>query len=304
MFWKNILKDFGIELIINTIQNSGEIQPWRKSQHGRSAVSGMVGVGEVAELGVFHVVIIPAGRYICQAGNFWREWIPCRERIVALLYHIGFISALSILPLWFNLPKVFTFFYSTKSAPLFSTLPLPFIFLLANLANILYPEFMDIQNPHDKFFKEVFSNKETAIDYFKHFLPVEISRNIDFRTLKQDNNSYIDEELKEYFSDLVYQCRYRGKHPVNLVLLFEHKSYVPEYPHLQLLKYLLKIWENCLKQEKKLVAVVPMIFYHGKDKWEMKPFSQYFKDLDETLTTFIPDIKYLLTDLSRLRMKK
>jgi len=74
---------------------------------------------------------------------------------------------------------------------------------------------------------------------------------------------------------------------------------VPEYPHLQLLKYLLKIWENCLKQEKKLVPVVPMIFYHGKDKWEMKPFSQYFKDLDETLTTFIPDIKYLLTDLSR-----
>lgn len=84
---------------------------------------------------------------------------------------------------------------------------------------------MDIQNPHDKFFKEVFSNKETATDYFKHFLPVEITRNIDFHTLKQDNNSYIDEELKEYFSDLIYRCRYRGKHPVNLVLLFEHKSY-------------------------------------------------------------------------------
>ena len=158
---------------------------------------------------------------------------------------------------------------------------------------------MDIQNPHDKFFKEVFSNKETATDYFKHFLPVEITRNIDFHTLKQDNNSYIDEELKEYFSDLIYRCRYRGKHPVNLVLLFEHKSYAPEYPHLQLLKYLLKIWETCLKQEKKLVPVVPLIFYHGKDKWEMKPFAEYFKDLDETLTAFIPEIRYLLTDLSR-----
>ena len=158
---------------------------------------------------------------------------------------------------------------------------------------------MDIQNPHDKFFKEVFSDKETAIDYFKHSLPAEISRNIDFNTLKQDNNSYIDEELKEYFSDLVYQCRYRGKSIINLVLLFEHKSYVPEYPHLQLLKYLLKIWENSLKQEKKLVPVIPMVFYHGKDKWEMKPFAEYFKNLDETLTAYIPEIRYLLTDLSR-----
>jgi predicted transposase/invertase (TIGR01784 family) len=164
---------------------------------------------------------------------------------------------------------------------------------------ILYSDTMGIQNPHDKFFKKVFSNKETATDYFKHYLPVEISSNIDFQTLMQDNNSYIDEELKEYFSDLIYRCRYRGKNNIDLVLLFEHKSYVPEYPHLQLLKYLLKIWESNLKQEKKLVPVIPMVFYHGKDKWEMKPFAEYFKNLDETLTAYIPEIRYLLTDLSR-----
>ena len=40
-----------------------------------------------------------------------------------------------------------------------------FIFLLAYLTNIYYSLNMDIQNPHDKFFKAVFSEKEAAISY-------------------------------------------------------------------------------------------------------------------------------------------
>ena len=157
---------------------------------------------------------------------------------------------------------------------------------------------MDIQNPHDKFFKEVFSDKETAEDFLKHVVPEEIVKGLDFATLASDKTSYIDEELKEYYSDVVYRCKYKGSVSIQIVLIFEHKSYVPDYPHLQLFKYLLKIWETTLKQEKKLVAVLPLIFYHGKDKWEVRPFCDYFAGIDEPLKAYIPELNYLLTDLS------
>ena len=172
------------------------------------------------------------------------------------------------------------------------------LFLLAITIDILYPQFMDIQNPHDKFFKEVFSDKETAADFLKHVVPEEIVKSLDFAMLAPDKTSYIDEELKEYYSDVVYRCKYKSNVFIQIILLFEHKSYVPDYPHLQLFKYLLKIWETTLKQEKKLVPVLPLIFYHGTDKWEVRPFCEYFAGIDEPLKKFIPELNYLLTDLS------
>jgi len=157
---------------------------------------------------------------------------------------------------------------------------------------------MDITNPHDKFFKETFSNKDTATDFFKQTIPFDLSSKIDFASLDFDSNSYIDDELKEYFSDIVYNCIYKTNISIKIILLFEHKSYTPDYPHLQLLKYLLKIWETNLKQDKKIIPVIPVIFYHGKERWQIKPFSNYFTGIDETLKYYIPEINYLLTDLS------
>ena len=96
---------------------------------------------------------------------------------------------------------------------------------------------MDVFNPHDKFFKETFSIKENVVDFLSGTFPREILKKLDLSTLAQDNNSYIDEELKEHFSDIVYTCFCKGKE-LRIALLFEHKSYVAPYPHIQLLRYL------------------------------------------------------------------
>ncbi|MDQ1272688.1 MAG: hypothetical protein QG591_1318, partial [Planctomycetota bacterium] len=81
--------------------------------------------------------------------------------------------------------------------------------------------------------------------------------------------------------------------------MFEHKSYSVPYPHLQLLKYLLKIWETNIKQTEKLIPVIPVILYHGKELWKTRQFSDYFKGTDEIFCRFVPEFEYLLTDLSK-----
>ena len=156
---------------------------------------------------------------------------------------------------------------------------------------------MAVSNPHDKFFKETFSRQENVRDFLQWTFPAEILKGLDLSSLAIDNTSYIDEELKEYFSDIVYNCNCRGNRS-KIAILFEHKSYAVEYPHLQLLRYLLKIWEGNIKQGERPVPVIPVIFYHGKEAWKARRFDEYFGEVDGLFHRFIPSFDYLLTDPS------
>ena len=153
-------------------------------------------------------------------------------------------------------------------------------------------------NPHDAIFKENFSKLENAIDLINNVLPKEIKDGIDFKTLVLENDSYTDKKLKKYFSDLVYTCDYKNNQ-IKIALLFEHKSYFVEYPHFQLLKYKIKIWEQNIKKKEPFKIVIPIIFYHGVKKWNYISFKEYFKEIDENLIKYIPIFEYLLIDLSK-----
>ena len=82
--------------------------------------------------------------------------------------------------------------------------------------------------------------------------------------------------------------------------IYAHKSYKPVNEYPQLLHYLLNIWDYSLKNKEIPPIVIPVIFYHGKEKWQVKSFSDYFKGMDENLKQFIPEFKYIFTDLNRI----
>ncbi len=64
---------------------------------------------------------------------------------------------------------------------------------------------MKIQNPHVKFFKETFSKVEVARDFIKNYLTESVLAVIDLETLEIQKDSFINEELKEVFSDMLFQ---------------------------------------------------------------------------------------------------
>jgi predicted transposase/invertase (TIGR01784 family) len=94
---------------------------------------------------------------------------------------------------------------------------------------------------HDVFFKQTFSIKEHAVDYLRHVLPDEINDGVDYSSLCLENSSYVDDQLSEHFSDMVYSCFY-GKIIIKVALLFEHKSYPDHNLPRQLNKYMVKIY--------------------------------------------------------------
>ncbi|HEB11467.1 MAG TPA: Rpn family recombination-promoting nuclease/putative transposase [Spirochaetales bacterium] len=158
----------------------------------------------------------------------------------------------------------------------------------------------DMVNPHDRLFKEIEKIKENSRDLIESTFPQELLEKLDLDTLENDNNSYIDESLKEFYTDLVFNCKYSGNITIKVSILFEHKSYKPENEYLQLLRYILNIWDYSVKNKEKPPIVIPVIFYHGSKKWEVKPLSAYFKGADKNLRQFIPDFKYIFTDIGEI----
>ncbi len=158
----------------------------------------------------------------------------------------------------------------------------------------------NISTPHDKYFKELFSKHEIMLDFLNGALP-HIAKHLELDTLEIDKTDYIDEELHNIFSDLVYNCKYKTYFSVKIALLFEHKSYVPEQPYLQLLGYMLKIWETNVKQKQKLTPVIPILFYHGKDvEWNKKNFDEYFEQMDDFLRRYLPKFDFEVVNIASL----
>ena len=155
-----------------------------------------------------------------------------------------------------------------------------------------------INNPHDRFFKKLFGLASVVKDYFNHLFPKHLAAKLDLSTLELDNTTYITSELDEYYSDIVWRCRLIGKKTVvHVCFIFEHKSYVPEYPHIQIGDYKQGAYNKQLAAKQPLSVVVPIIIYHGKRKWVLKPFSDYFGDVDEEFHRFIDPYDYYLTNL-------
>lgn len=149
-------------------------------------------------------------------------------------------------------------------------------------------------NVHDNFFKSLFLIKENLEDLLSGTLPKDIEKQVRLETLEYDPTEYVDSKLTPYFKDISCNVLYGGKESnVKISLLYEHKSYPDKDIHLQLLRYILNIWENQVSNKQELTPVITMVFYHGKPKWNNTGF---IKKIPEELKRFVPLFDYVLFD--------
>ena len=155
--------------------------------------------------------------------------------------------------------------------------------------------------PHDAVFKAFFSDAKIARTYLLHYTHESIHQQIDFTIFQKIDTSFVSGRFGISFSDVLYETRLASGASARMLFLFEHKSYLPSLPiHLQLLDYLLQIWEDDLKNDRPLSFIIPIVVYHGAQGWKQKAFSSYFPGLPKDWAAFIPNFHYLLTDLNRI----
>ncbi|WP_414151292.1 Rpn family recombination-promoting nuclease/putative transposase [Acetobacterium carbinolicum] len=83
------------------------------------------------------------------------------------------------------------------------------------------------QNPHDKFFKDTFSNPLVTRDFIENYLPESILKMVDLSELEIQNGSHVDEELSELFSDMLFRTKINQRDGVNFHIIsdwFNHNK--------------------------------------------------------------------------------
>ncbi|HGJ5854751.1 Rpn family recombination-promoting nuclease/putative transposase [Arsenophonus nasoniae] len=117
--------------------------------------------------------------------------------------------------------------------------------------------------PHDAVFKQFLSEKETAKDFFDIWLPDEIKSLCDLDSLKVESGSFIDSEMKNYQSDILYSFSTK-KGSGYIYVLIEHQSTSDKLMAWRLMRYSMSAMQKHLESgHKELPLVFPILFYCG-----------------------------------------
>ncbi len=67
------------------------------------------------------------------------------------------------------------------------------------------------ENIHNNLFQKIFEEKENVRSFLKISLPKELLERVNFERIELDPTSYISDDMKGYFSDMVIKTKIIGK---------------------------------------------------------------------------------------------
>ncbi|WP_162418839.1 Rpn family recombination-promoting nuclease/putative transposase [Cyclobacterium roseum] len=157
-------------------------------------------------------------------------------------------------------------------------------------------------NIHDTFVRESFSDAERVVAFLECFLPEKLVKHINFESLTVLKETYINETLKEHFSDLVFEVSLKSDNSVktDVVLLFEHKSSPDRNVLFQVGYYMFAHWTKCLTEKKEPKPIIPIIYYQGKKNWKFGNLSDLFKNYPEEIRNYMPTLNPIFIDLKTI----
>lgn len=123
--------------------------------------------------------------------------------------------------------------------------------------------------PHDALFKAAFENPEHARAELRALLPPALVKRIDWGSLTLEPGSFVDPELRERRSDLLFSVELEGARAF-IYLLFEHQSQSDRFLVFRMLVYVVRVWERHLRDfpdATHLPPILPVVLYHGESGW-------------------------------------
>lgn len=156
--------------------------------------------------------------------------------------------------------------------------------------------------PHDATFRQFLTQPTVARDFMEIHLPAELRAICDLNTLKLESGSFVEEDLRQYFSDVLYSLKTTSGDAYVHVLI-EHQSTADKLMAFRLLRYAVAAMQRHLDVgHKTLPLVIPILFYTGKrspypysTNW-LQAFSDpvlaeklYYGDFPLVDVTVIPD---------------
>ena len=161
---------------------------------------------------------------------------------------------------------------------------------------------------HDNLVKHAFSDVENARGVIATALDAAIVARIDFSSLSLLPGTFVDENLQDRYSDLLYSARISGRE-ARIYFLWEHKSEPDPLTPLQVMRYLTRIWDQYLAalpkkkrgEVRKLPVILPIVLHHGQGGWTAAQRFEELLDADEDLLGLlgehVPRLRLVVDDL-------
>lgn len=90
--------------------------------------------------------------------------------------------------------------------------------------------------PHDATFRQFLTQPDIARDFMELHLPAELRAVCDLSTLKLESGSFVEDDLRQYFSDVLYSLKTTGGDGYIHVLI-EHQSSPDKHMAFRLIRY-------------------------------------------------------------------
>ena len=166
--------------------------------------------------------------------------------------------------------KMLKLVYENKESDMVMEEGEPYI-LLDSLDEKEKQENIQIRKIHDELFRDILNNKEEFTWFLNSFIKLDM--NITKNDLEKYNRSFVTEEYKSKYSDVVYKIKNE-----NIFLLVEHQSTIDYSMPYRMLTYCYEIMRDAVDKTKlknkdyKLPIVVPILLYTGNRKWRVPEY--------------------------------
>lgn len=163
---------------------------------------------------------------------------------------------------------------------------------------------------HDSSSKLIFGNAELCSQFLRNYMDMPILKNVRPEDIEDVTERYIPMFTEERNSDTVKRIKLSENNTLFFVSLIEHKTKVDYNVCMQLLRYMVYIWEDyereAEKQKKgssrtkgfKYPPILPIVYYEGSGKWTAGRNLQDRILFDKAFEPFTPNFFYKLIQLN------
>jgi predicted transposase/invertase (TIGR01784 family) len=167
-----------------------------------------------------------------------------------------------------------------------------------------------VQSPYDRLLSRTLTQKESAQELLRSHLPTEIVTYLKLETLEQADTSFIDANLKRRFADRLFKVemtdelfRELGTESphVHVLVLVDHKSASDKHTVIQMLGYMVRIWEHSIENNLPLIPIIPWVIYNGLRPWTVARSLSELIPVPESWKRYVAGMEIPILDVNRMQ---
>lgn len=166
-----------------------------------------------------------------------------------------------------------------------------------------------LQSPHDRLINQTLQQVDAARVLLAKHLPADVVQHLKLNTLTRVDTSFIDRNLRLRLADRLFSVEVSDEivsalgmqqNFVYVYVLIDHKSTDEPRTLMQMLGYIVRIWENALDNGQPLVPIIPWVIYNGSTPWRAASSLDQLLPVPEAWKRYVPGLELAILDVSRM----